>query len=415
MNEPAPSVAGSPAHPLAGWVATLPPPPFLNPSAGPAESRFVPLSPRVAVLLVAVLIAGLVLWMARDSIRPFVLGLLFVYLLDPPVRWLVRRGLRRTLAILVVYVVGIVLVVEVLNWTLTPLVNEILRFVADFPKLAANLDVQLEKLGEFYARLQIPVAMREWIDSAFAGIGQGGTGGGGGGANLAFLLPLVTGAGSLLGAVFGYFILPVWVAYILKDKTSLLATFDRSLPAAWRFDTWAVIRTVERDFGQWVRGQILLGFAVGIATFVGLIVLSQLVDPIFGRYAVLLSVIAGLFELVPIIGPIVSAVPAVLLAATVGPVAVVAALLLYFLIQQVENTLLVPKIQGDAVQLHPAAVVFAIIIGGSLAGLLGAILALPVTAAFRDVTRYLFRRLSPDEPEALALSLRNIGMGPTDG
>ena len=123
--------------------------------------------------------------------------------------------------------------------------------------------------------------------------------------------------------------------------------------------------------------------------------LSQWSIPIFGRYAVLLSVIAGLFELVPIIGPIISAVPAVLLAATAGPAAVIAALVLYFLVQQVENNFLVPKIQGDAVQLHPAVVVFAIIVGGSLAGLLGAILALPVTAAFRDVTRYLFRRLEP--------------------
>jgi predicted PurR-regulated permease PerM len=412
MNEPAPAVAGDPAHPLAGWAAALPPAPFVNPTAGPTDSRFVPLSPRVAVLLVATIVAGLVLWMARDSIRPFILGLLFVYLLDPPVRWLVRRGFRRIIAILVVYVVGIVLIIEGLALTLTPLVNEIIRFVADFPKLAENFDQQLQRLGEFYARLQIPSAIREWIDSALAGIGQGGTGGGG--LDLSLLMPLITGAGSLLGAVFAYFILPVWVAYILKDKTTLIATFDSALPATWRFDTWAVIKTVERDFGQWVRGQILLGFAVGIATFVGLIVLSQLVDPIFGRYAVLLSVIAGLFELVPIIGPIVSAVPAVLLAATVGPVAVLAALLLYFLVQQVENNLLVPKIQGNAVQLHPAVVVFAIIVGGSLAGLLGAILALPVTAAFRDVVRYLFRRLSPEEPEALAASLSPIGMGPGD-
>ncbi len=91
-----------------------------------------------------------------------------------------------------------------------------------------------------------------------------------------------------------------------------------SLPESWRFDTWAVIKTVERDFGQWVRGQLILGFVVGFLTFVGLIVLSRTVDPIFGRYAVLLSVIAGLLELVPIIGPIISAVPAVLLAATAG-------------------------------------------------------------------------------------------------
>jgi predicted PurR-regulated permease PerM len=194
------------------------------------------------------------------------------------------------------------------------------------------------------------------------------------------------------------------VAYLLKDKTTLTATFDRSLPEPWRFDTWAVIKTVERDFGQWVRGQIILGFAVGFATFIGLIFLSQLVDPIFGRYAVLLSVIAGVLELVPIIGPIIAAVPAVLLAATVGPAAVLAALLLYLVVQQVENNFFVPKIQGDAVQLHPAAVVFAIIVGGSLAGLLGAILALPVTAAFRDVVRYLFRRLSPDQPEARSRS-----------
>ena len=417
MDEPARSVAEAPENPLARWAATLPPPPFVNTNAGPGESRFVPLSPRVAVLLVAAIVAVLVLWMARDSIRPFILGLLFVYLLDPPVRWLARRGLKRIWAILLVYVVGIVLFIEFLSLTLTPLVNEVIRFVADFPKLAENLDSQLQKLGEFYQRLEIPLAIRQWIDGILAGIGKGGTGGGsGGGADLSFLLPLITGASSLLGAVFAYFILPVWVAYILKDKTTLLATFDRSVPASWRFDTWAVIKTVERDFGQWVRGQILLGFAVGIATFVGLIVLSNLVDPIFGRYAVLLSVIAGLFELVPIIGPIISAVPAVLLAATVSPVAVLAALLLYFMVQQVENNFLVPKIQGDAVQLHPAAVVFAIIVGGSLAGLLGAILALPVTAAFRDVVRYLFRRLSPDEPEALALSLSNVGMGPgTDG
>ncbi len=412
MDEPAPSVADGPATALARWVQGLPPPPFIDPTAGPGERRFAPLSPRVAVLIGATVVAGLVLWMARDSIRPFILGLLFVYLLEPPVRWLVRRGVRRIYAIVLVYVIGIALFVEFLALTLTPLVNEVVRFVQDFPKLAAQLDEQLRNLGEFYQRLQIPVALRDWIDGIVAGIGQGGTGSGSG-ASLSFLLPLITGASSLLGALFAYFILPVWVAYILKDRVTLIAQFDRAVPETWRFDTWAVIKTVERDFGQWVRGQLILGFVVGLATFVGLIVLSQWF-PIFGRYAVLLSVIAGLFELVPIIGPIISAVPAVLLAATDSPAAVVAALLLYFAVQQIENNFLVPKIQGNAVQLHPAAVVFAIIVGGSLAGLLGAILALPVTAAFRDVVRYLFRRLTPEEPEALAASLSPIGMGPAD-
>ena len=71
----------------------------------------------------AAIIVGLLLWMARDSVRPFIVGLLFVYLLDPPVRWLVRRGIRRTFAILIVYVVGIAAIVAFLGLTLAPLLN----------------------------------------------------------------------------------------------------------------------------------------------------------------------------------------------------------------------------------------------------------------------------------------------------
>ena len=105
-----------------------------------------------------------------------------------------------------------------------------------------------------------------------------------------------------------------------------------------------------------------------------------------------------MLELLPIIGPIIAAIPAVLLALTGGLDAAIAALVLYIVIQQVENNVLVPKIQGDAVELHPSAVMFALVIGGAIAGLLGAILALPIAAAGRDVFRYLFRRL--DDPPA---------------
>ncbi len=180
MTEPAePVTAGDPSAPdpalrLTEWAAGLPTPPFVDPAAGPRDRRFVPLSPRVAVLIVATIALGLLLWMARDSVRPFIIGLLVVYLLDPPVRWLTRRGVRRSISVLIVYVVGIVAFVEFLNLTLTPLINEIVRFIADFPKLAASLDGQLARLGDFYARLQIPDAVREWIDSMLAGLGDGG-------------------------------------------------------------------------------------------------------------------------------------------------------------------------------------------------------------------------------------------------
>lgn len=389
------------------WVSALPPPPFIDPHSPPDSPRFAPLSPRVAVLIGAAIVIGLLLWMARDSIRPFVVGLLLVYLLEPPVRWLTRHGVRRTLAILIVYVVAIFAIVEFLNITLTPLVNEFLQFIQEFPSLVVQLQDQLQRLTEIYARLQIPPALREWLDAVIAEVT---TGGGAPSVDVSAVLPLITGAGSFIGAIFGYLILPVWVFYLLKDRVVLTRQVDTAMPGSWRFDVWAIVRMAQRVFGQWVRGQLILGFSVGILTFLGLTLLSMTVDPVFGRFAILLSVAAGILELVPIIGPIIAAVPAVLLAATAGLEPVIAALLLYTLVQQVENNVLVPKIQGDAVELHPSAVIFAIVVGGALAGLLGAILALPIAAAIRDVVRYLFRRLSPHEPAALAQSIKGLGL-----
>jgi predicted PurR-regulated permease PerM len=390
-------------------VAALPPPPFVDPDSYPDHPRLVPLSPRVAVLIVAAIVLGVMLWMARDAVRPFILGLLLVYLLDPPVRWLSRRGMRRSLAIILVYVVALVLFLEFLNLTLTPLINEIVRLLQDLPGLAQQLQDQVDRLSDIYDRLAIPEAVRQWIEATIASITQGGEGGGPAFDPTA-LLPVLTGVTSLIGGLFAYVILPVWVFYVLKDRVVLTRQFDRSLPQAWRFDVWAILRIVRRLFGQWVRAQLILGVTVGVFTFIGLLILSATVDPIFGRYAILLSVTAGILELLPIIGPIISAIPAVLLAATAGVEAVIAALALYLIVQQVENNVLVPKIQGDAIELHPALVMFAIVIGGSLAGLLGAILALPTAAAIRDVTRYVFRRLSPESSEPLADSIDGLGL-----
>ena len=391
------------------WSATLPPAPFVVVDPVSGDRRFAPLSPRVAVLIGAAVLVTLLLWMGRDAVRPFIVGLLLVYLLEPPVRFLARHRVPRPLAILAVYLVVIVVIVEFLNLTLSPLFNQARTLIADLPGLMARFDDQLQQLSEMYAGLNLPPALREWIDRTIAGLQEGG----GPSVSPGILLPLASSAGGLVGALFGYLILPVWAFYLLKDRIRLTQSFDRALPAAWRPDVWATIRIGERVFGQWVRGQLLLGVTVAVATFAGLMLLSAVVDPVFGRYAVLLSIIAGVLELLPIIGPIIAAVPAVLLAATAGVEATIAALVLYTAIQQLENYVLVPKIQGDAVQLHPAVVIFSLIVGGALAGLLGAILALPVVAAFRDVVRYLFRRVGPpEEAGSMAALGRDLGIDP---
>ena len=197
----------------------------------------------------------------------------------------------------------------------------------------------------------------------------------------------------------GFLIIPIWAFYILRDRVNLTGAFAESLPSEWRDEVWAVLSIIERVVGRWIRAQLLLGVVVGVATFLGLLLLGFVIDPRFTQFAVLLAVIAGILELLPIIGPIISMVPTLLVALTTSDPAVAAiAVVVLYLVQQVEGAVLVPKIQGSAVQLHPALIIFVLIVGGSIAGLLGAILAIPITAAGRDVYRYLFRRLSDTPP-----------------
>ena len=211
------------------------------------------------LLIVAGLVLGLLLWMARDAVRPFIVGLLFVYLLDPLVRRLAAAGLRRSLAILVVYVGAFAAFTAFLWVTVGPLIDEMLRFVTDFPALAEQLSVQLQRLYDLYSHLELPAALRDWIDQIIAGIGSGGGGGGGVSLDLSWLLPIVSGAGSLIGAAFGYLILPVFVVLPAQGPGRADGVVRSVAAGAWRFDVWAVIRSVERVFGQWVRGQLILG------------------------------------------------------------------------------------------------------------------------------------------------------------
>jgi predicted PurR-regulated permease PerM len=345
-----------------------------------------PFSPRVALVIAATVVLGVVLYEGRSALGPFILGLVFAYLLDVPVERLSRLGIPRWVALLLVYALVAVVVAQAIVLTIRPLADELATFIREFPTFTAQVT-------DMYAHLDLAPPVRHAIDTWLAELGSGI-----GGLDPGSLLPVVSGIAGVVGSVVGYVLIPVWIFYLIKDRPALMAAAERSIPTTWWPDVTAVTGLISRVFGQWVRGQLFLGLTVGVATFAGLVLLSATVDPIFGRFAILLSVIAGVLELLPIIGPIIAAIPAVLLALTAGLDVGVAAVILYTAIQQLENYFLVPKIQGDAVELHPSAVMFALIVGGAIAGLLGAILALPITAAARDVFRYLFHRF--DDPPA---------------
>ena len=346
-------------------------------------------------------IMALVLWEARGALPVFGIAIALAFLLDPPVTALNHRfGVPRLAGILLVYVVVLVAVVGLGFLLVPPLFDQLRRFLEDLPNLASQLIAWEQAVVDWLTGLPLPEPIRKALDAVIQSGQQ---------AVISMLEaivgPLLSIVARTASFVVGLVVVPVWLAYVLKDRERLPNGVLGLLPVNWRPDGRNTMDITAGVIGRWIRGQLLLGAVIFGATLIGLLVLSAIGFSEFADFAILLALVAGILELVPIIGPIISAIPAVLIGASISPAAAVAAIALYTVIQQLENHLIVPKVMGDAVDLHPAVVIFALIVGASLFGIWGAILAAPVVSLLRDMYRYLFRRLeggTPDEARAVA-------------
>ena len=185
--------------------------------------------------------------------------------------------------------------------------------------------------------------------------------------------------GFLSGALNGIFVL-VLALYITQDSERILRYLVAFMPQDRQDQVLQTAGRIGDRLGGWVRGQIALSAIIGTLTFIGLSLIGV-------RYAVLLALIAAVGEAIPLIGPIISAVPAVIVASFQSPLQGLLTLGLYILVQQLENNLIVPKVMERAVALHPLAVMLALLAGSELMGISGAILSVPVAAALSVLVR----------------------------
>jgi predicted PurR-regulated permease PerM len=355
------------------------------------------------VLLTGALLAWLI-WSARGALPVFFIGVALAFVLDPVVTYLERFRVPRWLGILVTYAALVGLVWGLLAFALPPIARQTRDFLTHLPELGAALTSAQQSLLDWYNSLPLPPELRHLLDDSIRS------------AETALLDALRQVLGPTLSTllrtaafVLGLVIIPVWLFFVLKDRAGLPRAVASAVPEAWQPDTANVLSILARVGGRWVRGQLLLGVAIFAATVIGLLILTLVGFTEFGQFTLILALIAGVLEWFPIIGPIIAAIPAVLIGISISPAAAVAAVVLYTGIQQLENNLLVPKVLGDAVELHPAVLIVALVVGGALFGIGGAILAAPTVAIGRDLYRYTFRRLHDDPPQ---LALAAVGFGP---
>lgn len=356
-------------------------------------------------MIVVVLV---LLWQARGALPAFFIGLALAFILDPGVTALARLGLPRWAGVVVSYAGAVAVVWAILAFVLPPITAQAREFVEQLPELGAAIGDVERALVEWYEGLPLPPDIRDALEEQLAASGEALA------DFLAGLLaPTINAAVRAATFLFGLVVVPVWLFYVLKDRERFSRTVASAMPPSWRADTENVLAMLGRVGGRWVRGQLLLGASIFLATAIGLTILTFIGFSEFGQFTLVLALIAGVLEWVPIIGPIIAAIPAILIGLTISPVAAVAAAVLYTVIQQLENHILVPKVMGDAVDLHPAVMILALVAGGALFGIGGVILAAPTVAAGRDLYRYGFHRFGGQSPaNALELAMHGASRPP---
>ncbi len=374
---------------------------------------------RWTLLIGVIWLVSWMLWSTGTSLIPFILGLVFAYLLLPLVSFL-SRWLPRWAAIVVIYLGGIGALVAAVMFIFPPVINQVTNFFGELPDFWQNTAQPFVQDQLTWYNEQVPESVRSEIDTQVTNATNtlkenastyvqniGST--------------LLSGISSIFRTLIflaGFLIVPFWLFYVLLDADKGKRAFDRLLPEKLRADIWSMLTIVDRVFAAYIRGQLTLGLIVGVMSYVGL----WGVDLIFGvevPYKLLLSVVAGFTELIPVIGPILGAIPAVIVGLTQSVTAALIIGGLYVLIQQVENHILVPRIIGSVVEIHAAVLMVLLVVSAELAGLIGVIFSAPLAAVGRDIYMYLNGRLrQPDDPRYLpagALPIRASEVKDMDG
>lgn len=311
------------------------------------------------VKILLILIGFGLIFLIKDIIVLLFLALVIVASFRPIVnKW--EKKIGRLPAVLALLLIGLMILGFIFYILFPPLLEQFRQFVAALPELVNKFKF----LNPSYKSV-IESNVRTLTQNA------GNITGG-----------FITVTMGVFGGIVAFFAVIVMSVYLLLDKRGLPSLTESVVSPDMRPAVTDVAQKVSAKVGSWFRGQVLLSAIIGIVDLIGLLVIGV-------PYALTLAVISAILEFVPTIGPFLSGTIAALVALSVSPLKALIVIILYLVVQQLENSLIVPKIMQKAVGLSPVLIILAILIGAKLLGIIGALLAVPIAASLSVVVQEL--------------------------
>lgn len=322
-------------------------------------------------VIVILLVLGF-LYLIRDVLAMLAGAIFLAALIDPFADFFERLKIPRGLAALIVYVVGLAMLAGAGVLVVPPVLAEVQNFSSFFLALLPAVDGSQLNYTTFFSWETVTQNLQQVVDTIK-------------GAGVSAAVPELLRLGSTaFGVVTAVAVVLILAFFLIAEKTALVKAIAFVAPAEYQPFVMQVSSKMRERLGYWLRGELLLMLSIFVCTYIALSILGI-------PYALILSLLAGCFEIVPFIGPWMSAVPAVVLALSVSPVHALLTAGAYFIIQMAENNILVPKIMQKVSGLNPIISLLAVLIGWRVGNMAGVVLSIPLAMAGSVLLEEIFR------------------------
>ena len=322
--------------------------------------------------VVGILLVCYLALLIKEILVVIFVALVLANAFDPLVDYLGRHKWPRALSISLIYVIVLGLVVLMFYFLVPIVIKEATDFATSLPYYVSKVSAFLDRMRQTMGHYGLAGSFQTNLDNLAATISG-------------WTMQLITAVYGAVNGLFSAFLILVLTFYLVVEENAIKKIVWSVTPARSQAYTINLVSRMQLQIGYWFRGQLLLCLAIFLLTLLGLSILGV-------RYPLLLALLAGITEVVPYLGPFLGGIPAVLIALIQSPNLALAVIVVYIIIQQLENNILVPQIMKRVADINPIVCIIVLMIGYRLAGAVGAAIAIPITTALsvalRDLLNY---------------------------
>ncbi|GAB6929417.1 AI-2E family transporter [Paenibacillus sp. JCM 10914] len=306
----------------------------------------------------------------KAILAPFLIAMIISYVLNPIVCMLSDRKVPRSMAVLLIYAVFLTSLAVILINMIPMLIRQLEELNEHLPELTMNAQSLMSNLDSRLLPPGVRTGMNNWFFQM-----EGRLAGG--------ISAFMDNIGNTINVLFNILIVPFLIFYILKDFEVFQRTAVSYLPRTHRKSIVTLLKEIDTALGNYVRGQFLVCLIIGVFAYVGYIIIGM-------PYALLLASIVAVFNIIPYLGPFLGAAPALIMASTISWKMVLLVAVVNMICQTLESNVISPQVVGRKLHMHPLLIIFALLVGGELAGTVGLILAVPVFAVIMVLLQHFF-------------------------